>query len=397
MSQNKSFQILEYKHIYYGKSKNSDGYLKITKKAFKSIENFILSNNQDDLYYLKPSTKKGLGKTLQARNYVGLIETNDGTTIEILPKIADNEDVKTSREVLCKMLKTLRDVPFRNFGFAHLKSTNMPLMEIFISMFLDELSILVKKGIKSDYIPKEENLKFLKGKLNIGKHIKQNYIHKERFFVEFDEYSKDRVENRLIKTTLFLLLKKSKSNKNQLQIRKFLTIFDEVSVSSSPKADFTKIKINREMKHYESTILWCKIFLANNSFSNYKGNDIAFALLFNMNELFESYVGAYCKKHFKDVELKPSGVYLVEKPDKKFQLKPDIKIDEKCILDTKWKVIKEEKDISQADMYQLYAYGKKFGIENLYLIYPKMNDEQERFKYKFDEKLRLRVCYFDVE
>lgn len=55
------------------------------------------------------------------------------------------------------------------------------------------------------------------------------------------------------------------------------------------------------------------------------------------------------------------GKHLVEEP-KKFALQPDIVItkEDKIInADTKWKIIKEEKDISQSDMYQLFAYEKE--------------------------------------
>ena len=50
------------------------------------------------------------------------------------------------------------------------------------------------------------------------------------------------------------------------------------------------------MKNYEQVLKWCKIFLLNNSFSLYKGSEIAFALLFDMNKLFESYIGDYLRK-----------------------------------------------------------------------------------------------------
>ena len=50
------------------------------------------------------------------------------------------------------------------------------------------------------------------------------------------------------------------------------------------------------MKDYEQVLLWCKTFLFENSFSPYKGNDIAFALLFDMNLLFESFVYSYLKR-----------------------------------------------------------------------------------------------------
>ena len=255
----------------------------------------------------------------------------------------------------------------------------MPLLEIFISMFIEELTKLIQKGIKSDYILKEENLKFLKGKLKINEQIKKNYIHKERFYVEYEEFLSNRVENRLIKTTLQYLYRKSKSNKNQQRIREFLFVFDEIGISHNIKTDFSKIKSNRQMKDYEQTLLWCKTFLLENSFSPYKGKDIAFALLFDMNLLFESYVYNYLKKNetFENITAQDKTHHLAYQNGKtsKFQLKPDIVINKgEIIADTKWKLLSEDKThqgISQSDMYQLYAYGTKYiDCTNMYLIYP---------------------------
>jgi 5-methylcytosine-specific restriction enzyme subunit McrC len=277
-----SFSILEYKSIYYNKENtyelDSQKNLAVPKKVFDDLKQFVLKNNEQTLF-LKPSYKNGLGETLQANSYVGVIQTKDGTTIEILPKIREVTESE-SKEILIKMLKTLKKSPFKNFNIAHLKESKMPLLEIFITMFLKELSKLIQKGIKSDYITKEENLKFLKGKLKVNQQIKKNYIHKENFFVEYQEFLSDRVENRLIKTTLEFLYKKSKSSKNQQRIREFLFVFDDISKSLNIKDDFSKVKINRQMKDYEQTLLWCKTFLLENSFSPYKGSDIAFALLF---------------------------------------------------------------------------------------------------------------------
>lgn len=406
MKQN-SFSILEYKSIYYKSydiyEKDFAGNLVVPKKVFDDLKQFVLKNNEQTLF-LKPSYKNGLGETLQAQNYVGVIQTQDGTTIEILPKIK-NLDTNDSKKILIRMLKTLKKSPFKNFNMAHLKSSKMPLLEIFITMFLEELSKLIQKGIKSDYITKEENLKFLKGKLQINQQIKMNYIHKERFYVEFQEFLSNRVENKLIKTTLEFLYKKSKANKNQQRIREFLFVFDEIEISHNIKSDFSKIKSNRQMKDYEQILLWCRTFLLENSFSPYKGSDIAFALLFDMNLLFESYVGYYLKKKGLNVSLQDKGKYLVEEPNK-FALRPDIVInkvndeDEQLIADTKWKIIKNEKDISQQDMYQLYAYGTKYiDCKKLYLIYPYDNYELSlRYLYQKEEsnRLVLNVLFFDL-
>ena len=368
----------------------------ICKKDFDDIENFILKNSDENAPFLRIASGVD-GKFIQARNYVGVLQTKSGLTIEILPKIADKNDAERSKAVFIKMLRTLKNFPFKSSNLASLKTQNLPLLEIFISMFLCELEALVKKGIKSDYVALEENLNFLRGKLNINEQIKRNSIHKERFYVEYNEFLSDIKINRIIKTTLKFLYKKSNSSKNQQKIRELLFIFDEVSECENYKNFFAKLVINRQVKHYEQTLLWCKIFLLGNSFTPHKGDDLAFALLFDMNALFESYVGNFIKKSFPGTILQHSEKHLVEEP-KSFKLRPDIFLESKFIADTKWKIISSSNDISQADLYQLYAYGKKHECGELYLIYPKMDGvEQEPMKFRYEDEMWLEILYFDLE
>lgn len=396
----KEFILKEFEYLQY-KDNTKDNFIK--KETFDSLEKFVLENEKT-AQYLKITTKSGFGKVLQAQNYVGVIQTKDGTTIEILPKIK-NATIEKSKEILIKMLKTLKNSPFKNLSVANLKSSKIPLFEIFISMFLEELTVLVRNGIKSDYISKEENLKFLKGKLKISEQIKYNTIHKERFFIQYEEFISNRVENRLIKTTLQFLYNKSKLNKNQQRIREFLFVFDEIEISHNIKTDFSKIKLNRQMKDYEQVLLWCKTFLFENSFSPYKGNDIAFALLFDMNLLFESFVYSYLKKssNFQDIKSQDRTHHLAyENGIGRFRLKPDIVINGgKIIADTKWKILSEDKaynGVLQDDMYQLYAYGTKYdNCEKIYLIYP--FDEliiKNSYNYFKNKELKLDILFFDV-
>lgn len=368
----------------------------IGKKDFGDIENFILKNSDENAPFLRIASGNG-GKFIQARNYVGVLQTKSGLTIEILPKITDKTDTDKSKAVFVKMLRTLKNFPFKSSNLASLKTQNLPLLEIFISMFLCELEALVKKGIKSDYVTLEDNLKFLKGKLNINEQIKRNSIHKERFYVEYSKFLSDIKINQIIKTTLKFLYKKSNSNKNQQKIRELLFIFDEVSECEDYKNFFTKLIINRQVKHYKQTLLWCKIFLLGNSFTPHKGDDLALALLFDMNALFESYVGNFIKKKHPGTSLQHSEKHLVEDP-KSFRLRPDIFLEDKFIADTKWKIIKSRDDISQADLYQLYAYGKKYNCGKLYLIYPKIDGiKQEFMKFEYEKDMHLEILYFDLE
>jgi len=386
--------LTEFEHIYQND---------INKKDFGDIENFILKNSNENAPFLRIASGVG-GKFIQARNYVGVLQTKSGLGIEILPKIADKNNTERSKAVFIKMLRTLKNFPFKSSNLANLKMQNLPLLEIFISMFLCELEALVKKGIKSDYVALEESLNFLKGKLNINEQIKRNSVHKERFYVGYSEFLSDIKINRIIKTTLKFLYKKSNSSKNQQKIRELLFIFDEVSMCDDYKNFFDKLIINRQVKHYEQTLLWCKIFLLGNSFTPHKGDDLALALLFDMNKLFESYVGNFIKKKRADVSLQHSAKHLVEDP-KSFKLKPDIFLEGKFIADTKWKIIRQDNKeneekykISQADLYQLYAYGKKYECGKLYLIYPKIDGaRQESMKFRYDDEMLLKILYFDLE
>ena len=406
---NKQITLKEYRYLFVG-DKNEGKNKAVDKQTFDELEAFVLKNS-DTVQFLKVGQNK-YHKFIQAQNYVGVIQTKDGITIEILPKI-QNVDEDKSKEILIRMLKTLKKSPFKHFNMAHLKSAKMPLLEIFISMFLEELSKLIQKGIKSDYITKEENLKYLKGKLKINDQIKRNYIHKERFFVEYQEFLSDRVENRLIKTTLEYLYKKSRSNRNQQRIREFLFVFDEISSCRDIKTGFSKVKLDRQMKDYEQVLLWCKTFLLENSFSPYKGKDVAFALLFDMNLLFESYVYDYLKRHgnFESITAQDKSHHLAYQENKgRFRLKPDIVINDGAIIaDTKWKILSEDKThqgVSQDDMYQLYAYGTKYEkCKDMYLIYPLDRiDKKEGRHYRYfkdetcisNQGLSLKVLFFDV-
>ena len=405
---NRHITLSEYNYIFIG-DENRGSNIAVEEKTFNEVESFVLQN-AETVQYLKLGQNK-FHKYLQAQNYVGVIQTKSGVTIEILPKIARNTDDTKAKKIMIKMLKTLKKSPFKNFNMANLKSADLPLLEIFITMFLVELEKLIQKGIKSDYIDKEENLGFLKGKLKIKEQMKKNYIHKERFYVQYQEFVQDRVENRLIKTALEYLYKKSKANSNKKRIMEFLFVFDGVNVSGHIDEDFKKVKLDRQMNDYKFVLQWVKIFLHSNSFSPYKGNDVAFALLFDMNVLFESYIGHLLKKKGLDVALQDREHHLayIDTIGGKFQLKPDIVIkhnNEVIIADTKWKLLSEDKThqgVSQSDMYQLYAYGTKYTdpiCNDMYLIYPKSEDDMTGQQYHYKKELdglKLKVLFFDLE
>ena len=212
-------------------------YAYLPEKVFRDFEEFIHAFAGDDdhadaLEFLKIGYRRNVGDIISVSNYVGLIQMHSGYQIQVLPKIdfgdptVDGE--KETKRVFLRMLRSMKDFPSKVFNEANLKMDRMTLYEIFINMYLQEVRTLVKHGIKSAYIAREDNLNFYKGKLVVNEHIKRNIAHQERFHVRYDEYLVDRAENRLVKATLFKLQGISGSAENQKEIRQLLTAFEMV-------------------------------------------------------------------------------------------------------------------------------------------------------------------------
>ena len=371
----------------------------LEKPVFNSLVAFIheftgSEENSDAIDFLKCFTKKNVGDVISIRNYVGLIEMKNGFQIQVLPKIdfSSGEDIgnQTTKRIFLKMLRSMKDFPCKVFNDANLKADRMNLYELFINMYLQEVRQILKQGLKSGYIEKEDNLHFYKGKLIANEHIRQNLSHKERFYLRYDEFNPNRPENKLIKSTLIKLSKMTSSAENSKEIRQILTGFELVEPSRNIEKDFASIKIDRTTKGYEAVMAWSRVFLFNKSFTTFTGSTQSRSLLFPMEQVFESYVAQQLKKVFVpdgwEVSVQDKGYYLFEEPRRQFSLRPDIVIrknDCVIVLDTKWKSLcdNEAKNygISQADMYQMYAYSKKYQTSEIYLIYP-MNQEMRNHR-----------------
>ena len=384
--------------------------------TFSQLEEFILSNQSaeaDALDFMSLSARKGIGKIITAKNYVGIVTMKDGTTIEILPKIyseIDNDETGVrTKKLLIEMLKTLRDTPFKTLQTSNVNIEKMNIFEIFIKMFIDEMYFIVKRGLKCSYETVEENANFYKGKLKFTQQVKYNLAHKERNYVEYDVFSANRPENRLLKATLQYLYKHSTSSKNRNDIKTLLNSFAEIEASVDYKSDFSKYVPDRSMKDYTTALMWSKVFLAGKSFTSFAGSEVAVALLFPMETVFESYIATLLRKQLVpkgySVSAQDRKYHLFDEPDKKFLMKPDIVVTRKSdgatfIMDTKWKVLSDSKanyGISQADMYQMYAYQKKYSSENVTLLYPKTeNVKKEDIQFSSEDGVIVKIGFVDL-
>lgn len=379
-------QIREYESFVA--DREIPGYTALKESTFQQLEEWLLtsrSQTADGLEFLAISSKKGIGRIITAKNYVGVLTLKDKTMIEILPKIytaSEENSAEKAKKLLVEMLSTLRQAPFKSLQTSQLDVAKLPLLEIFIQMFVEEVFLIVKHGLKGSYATNESNETFFKGKMRFAQQIKYNHTHQERSYVAYEVFNSNCPENRLLKAALAVVSRQSASLKNRRDLQRLLQVFDEVEASVDYAGDLAKCTADRRSKSYQRALLWCKLFLENKSFTPLAGTDTALALLFPMDVLFESYLAQKLKKRLDPQDFRlavqDKSYHLFDQPAPKFLLKPDMVITRKkdnavFVLDTKWKRLQTglaHDGISQADMYQMYAYQKKYGAESVILIYP---------------------------
>ena len=156
----------------------------------------------------------------------------------------------------------------------------------------------------------------------------------------------------------------------RISASRLLGDFDSVAQSLNYRKDFAEVFIDRTNRDYKAVMNLTRIFLSGKSFTTAAGKAEALALLFDMNKLFEAYVAEHVRKFLSDrftVKIQVSEKNLFDN-SQDYKLKPDIILErdaEKFILDTKWKF-----EISPSDMYQMFAYAKKYCAKKIFLLCP---------------------------
>lgn len=411
--------IVVREYDYLTKKEDGGNCHRLDKGEFDDLRSFVLENRSDDeddpLELMRLCSPHGIGEAIQLLNYVGVVELRDGLQIEILPKIDVAQGTAgESREVFLRMLRELGSgISFKSLDDARLRTDRTPLFEVFVGMFVAEASDLVRTGLRSAYVARHSEESFVRGKIDFAREVKSNPAHAERIHVIHDEFMVDRPENRLVKTTLAYLRSASRSNENKRAIRRLLSAFDEVGVSYNVDADFSRCVRSRETAAYRNLLSWCRVFLKHESFTTFSGQSVATSLLFPMELVFEDYVGnvlrrrAYDEGRLTRVLLQAKGEWLFER---KAPLRPDILCEcvggRRVVLDTKWKRVTTERDLSTADLYQMYAYGKRFAaadeeMQHVVLLYP-WHAEVERGLFRdarhvSSDHVQVDVFFVDLE
>ncbi|MFB4374548.1 restriction endonuclease [Agrobacterium sp. CR_3] len=328
---------------------------------------------------------------LRARGVVGVIAAED-CSLEILPKIdvpaahGSIEERSEIRKRLVHMLAVALDMKIETGRLSELDWQHETLLEILVRIFCGKLTEAVRRGMPRKYIGQEDDLPALRGTLDVSRQFTRHAVNPSRLACRFDELSTDIALNRVMKAALAHLSKLSRSTSNLHRLRELAFVYADISAIPVPALRWDEVVIDRTNRGWQDLVGMARMFLRNQFQTTSAGAGQGTALLFEMNTLFEEYVGRLVARAMAGTEynvtLQGGREYCLTAQDsgrQVFQTKPDILIRRGSevvqVIDTKWKRISSRIDdpkqgVSQSDVYQMMAYAHLYKAPHLTLLYP---------------------------
>lgn len=357
------------------------------------------------------------GRCLRAQQVVGVLAC-DGARLQILPKIDGLDRAETAR-VLIHMLARVFDLDIKMGALSPLEAQRIDLLEIIIGAFCERLFAVLRRGLPRRYLPEEQDLTALRGRLDLKRQFTTHAVQPQRLACRYDELGPDIALNQVMKAALSFLLRHAASSANQRKLRELILSYADVSAIEPKSLDWAAAQdLDRTNSQWREVVGLARFFLRREFQTTNLGGRGGYSLLFAMNTLFEEYVGRSVRAALSGSEgrvllQRPmSHVLVSEHGQRRFATKPDIVLCDagghvRLIVDTKWKRLSAALDdpkrgVSQGDIYQMLAYARVYGARRLVLLYPHhaalgtSDGVLERFRFSGDEDVELSVASLDL-
>ena len=175
--------------------------------------------------------------------------------------------------------------------------------ELLSAILCKGVSVQIKRGLGRQYITKVEALGSPRGKLEISESIKTQAIRKKQLVCAYDEFSIDAYTNRIIKTTLELLLHAKISRGRKKEIRKLLIYFDGVTVLDTHSINWN-LQYDRNNQTYRMIVSVCQMIIKGMIQSQADGSTRIMDYMDDqtMAHLYEKFILGYFQREHKDIK-----------------------------------------------------------------------------------------------
>jgi 5-methylcytosine-specific restriction enzyme subunit McrC len=259
---------------------------------------------------------------------------------------------------------------------------DIEIFEILVTVFLNRVERLVKRGLSKGYDERDADLRSLQGRILVTDDLRTNPVLHHEIRCRYSEFGADTRENQFLKFVLYRLsqMQIEDSHLNRVA-RGMFRYFEPVSLQFVNPLSSQRIIYSRLNQHYTPVISLAKLILEDSGLNfQQTGGVESSSFLIDMNLLFEKFVLNYLRNCLSDYLVKGAmrrgGPYSLDVTGQ-WTRNPDIVIKSTnrsplLVMDAKYRVsTKEQGEEFSRDTDQLFGYTFAVGVPMGLLVYPK--------------------------
>lgn len=272
---------------------------------------------------------------------------------------------------------------FLAYAFSALKDNNYSNLEkedfdgaedLFAEILILAVSKQLKQGLKRGYLLIDEEISSVRGKILLAESFKEGSLQRRKLVCSHDEYNEDCYFNRIIKTTLILLLKSGITKDRKSKIRHLLKFFENVSDLNPHRINW-KQQYDRNSATYRLIIYICNLLVNSKIQSNSKDGKSLEDYIDEreLSHLYEKFILGFYRRHYSNqLSADASQIEWAEVESDALSLLPSMKSDitltskissKVLIIDAKFYSQSLQKrfekfSIHSGNLYQIFTYVK---------------------------------------
>ncbi|MFE7798176.1 McrC family protein [Nocardia sp. NPDC057440] len=235
------------------------------------------------------------------------------------------------------------------------------------------------RGLLRGYRSTTDSLSVVRGRVRFQEQITRNYGLPVPIAVQYDDFTADVAENRVILlATLRLLALPDIGAAARQQLNRIRAMLDEITTVPM-RAGRPKFGLNRLNVRYHDVLRLSEVILDNGSFGQDNGPLAVSGFMFDMWKIYEDFVtgalsmamqqyGGYAKTQTDHYMDRAARIKFI--PDLVWCDADGLPV---AVVDAKYKAEKP-KGFPEADLYQMLAYCAVLGLEEGHLIYARGNE-----------------------
>lgn len=199
--------------------------------------------------------------------------------------------------MLSYAFQVLNEQGYKNIATEQFNNTG----ELMAAILEKGIAIQLKRGLGKEYIPQTEALSSLRGKIDIAESIKTQSMLRKQLICTYDEFSVNSIMNRIIKSTVELLLRSNISKQRKKNLRKLMVYFSEVDFIDLYTVNWN-VQYNRNNQTYRMLISICYLVVKGLLQTQSNGHTKLMDFLDEqrMCRLYEKFILEYYRREFKN-------------------------------------------------------------------------------------------------